>query len=63
MSEFQQAEKGDIFCTPENVVVRVARASRSGTWVDIEIRHLDGSVAWTKRMPAGIPASWARYPR
>lgn len=42
--------------------VHVTRCSRTGTWVDVRVVQ-DNGLSWTKRMPAGIPASWRPYRR
>ncbi len=54
-------EVGDIFAAPGGNA-RVTRRSKSGTWVDIVVAQETGAV-WTKRMPAGIPATWERVAR
>lgn len=58
----QAAERGDIFGTPEHLIVRVSRVSRLGKWVDVKVvgGARDG---YTQRMCHGIPADWSRYPR
>lgn len=59
--ERQAAIAGDIFATPENLIVRVTRVGRAG-WVDVRVvgGARDG---YGQRMRHGIPMDWARYPR
>lgn len=61
MSDYQHADKGDIFDAPGGIV-RVTRRSLAHGWVDIVVIQPGGAV-WTKRMPKGIPASWRKLPR
>lgn len=60
-TDYQAATKGDIFGTPEGLIVRVRRVGQAG-WVDVQIigGARDG---YSQRMRHGIPADWARYPR
>jgi len=55
------AERGDIFGTPEGLIVRVKRVGRAG-WVDVQVvgGERDG---YSQRMRHGIPIDWSRYPR
>lgn len=62
MTEYQRAQKGDAFRTPEGVIARVFRAGRSAPWADIVV-VTDDFDSWSKRMPLGIPAAWQRLPR
>ena len=60
-TDSQTAKRGDIFGTPDGLIVRVRRVGRAG-WADVQIigGARDG---YSQRMRHGIPADWARYPR
>lgn len=53
--------RGEIFATEENEIVRVKRASRTGTWVTVQVigGPRDGA---RLHLPSGIPEGWAQYP-
>ena len=53
----QPVTKGDQFRV-DDAFVEVTRVGRSAPWVDIRV--CTWAVMWTKRMPAGVPASWVK---
>jgi len=61
VTDTRPAERGDIFGTPEGLIVRVTRVGRTGGWVDVQVigGARDG---YSQRMRHGIPADWSQYP-
>lgn len=61
MEQHSEVAAGDVF-TWGPVTATVTRVSKTGTWVDIACRNIEGAT-WGKRMRAGIPIAWTRQAR